>query len=560
MNWGQLSLLDPIISHSRLIPEQTAIIFWAESGEIEEFTYHQFYNLMQSHAAALHQSGIGRQDGVVLVLQHSMALVAAFWGALYLGARPAIFPYYSRTNDPASFGQQIHQLVAQSKARAVVTFARFESDLADVLADSGCQVLGIEAIPAGTNATIAPDYSSGEEIAFLQYTSGTTGTKKGVMLSHRAVLNSIFSMSDYIKLSDQDVIVNWLPLYHDYGLIAGTLLPLLTGRPTVLISPFQWVRRPAIFFEAIHRYQGTICYTPNFAFNHSVNTIRDREIVGYRLNSVRLMVSGAEPVRYESQQRFVDRFQAYGFNPDALVAGYGMAENTLAATITPIGQRNPTDWVDLRQLSETGRVVSLPPHSPGTFPFVSCGQPIANTFLRIVDEQGNELPERQAGDIWLKSQSLFSGYHLRPELTAKVLQNGWYNTGDIGYIADNQLYICDRKQDLIIVGGRNVYPKDLEAIAMSLPEIKEGGVVALGIYNQRTGTEGIVLICELSHKASPEEAKEIDRKLRQQITNLTGLTLQEIHLVHKGWIIKTQNAKLAREANHKKYEELLQKL
>lgn len=554
MDWNQASLLDPILTHLQQIPDQTALIFWAEDGKIEEISYRQFYDLIQSHAAALQQLGIGRQDGVILVLQHSLALVATFWGALYLGARPAIFPYYSPTSDPLTFRQQIHGLVTQSGARAVVTFTKFEADLRNLLADSGCQVLGIETIPAGTPQTVAPAYSSGEEIAFLQYTSGTTGAKKGVMLSHRAVLNSIFSMVDYVKLNEKEVIINWLPLYHDYGLIAGTLFPLVTGRPTVLISPFRWVRRPAILFEAIHRYQGTICYTPNFAFNHSVNTIRDRDIAGYSLSSIRLMISGAEPVRHESQQNFVNRFQAYGFNPDALVAGYGMAENTLAATITPIGKRNHTDWVDLRQLTETGRVISLPPHSPGTFPIVSCGRPIINTFLRIVDEQGNDLPERQVGDVWLKSQCLFSGYHLRPELTAKQFQDGWYDTGDVGYMADGQLYICDRKQDLIIVGGRNIYPKDLEAIAMSLPEIKEGGVVALGLYNQRLGTEGIILICELTHKASPEEAKEIEQKLRQQIANLMGIVLQKVHFVNKGWIIKTQNAKLAREANRQKYE------
>lgn len=266
------TLTQAVQARARLDPQRTALIFLHDDGREQVVCSGELHTQSARYAAALESAGVRPEDLVILVLKHSTELLYAFWGAIYLGAIASIFPFLTEKLDPQIYRERVHALATHSQARAVITFPEFKDELSELLAASGCSVLSIsEVAPAdrdGIAGRVWPEYNS-EKIAFLQHSSGTTGLQKGVALSHRSVLNQIDAYSRAIGLQTGDVIASWLPLYHDMGLIAGFVLPLVAGAPLALMSPFKSVRDPKILFQAIHRYRATLCWLPNFAYNHS---------------------------------------------------------------------------------------------------------------------------------------------------------------------------------------------------------------------------------------------------------------------------------------------------
>ena len=208
----------------------------------------------------------------------------------------------------------------------------------------------------------------------------------------------------------------------------------------------------------------------------------------------------------------------------------------------------------MHELQINKRAVPLPAQAPGSLATVSCGVPVAGGEIRILDEEGQPLPERQVGEIIIRTNALFSGYHGQPELTAQVMKDDWFYTGDLGYMAGGHLYICGRKKDMIIVAGRNVYPEDLEAIANMVPGIYSDRAVAFGVFDEQLGSERIVMVCDLKRKAGDAEKIDIERELRRRVHQELDVTLGEVHLVKKGWVVKTINGKIARSANREKYK------
>jgi fatty-acyl-CoA synthase len=408
---------------------------------------------------------------------------------------------------------------------------------------------------------VAADYlyrqfPAADDTAFLQHSSGSTGLQKGVMLSHRAVLNQIASYSEAIELTPDDVIVSWLPLYHDMGLIAAFVLPIMQAIPLVLMSPFQWVREPQLLLHAITRFRGTLCWLPNFAYNFLATRIRDTALEGVDLSSIRAVVNCSEPIYAESHRVFAKRFAPYGFRESALTACYAMAENTFAVTQSTLGVVPRVDRVDRRQLMEARVAEPLPADSdvPG-IENVSCGRPIPECALRIVDEGRHDVPERHVGEIALHSDSMLSGYYLRPELSEGAIEAGWYFTGDMGYVADGELFITGRKKDLIIVGGKNVYPQDIENLLNDVAGIHPGRVVAFGVQNPALGTEDVAVLAEVDDENALEgEGRgEIVRAIRTRVAQATEITAHYVYLVPPKWLIKTSSGKIARAANREKY-------
>jgi fatty-acyl-CoA synthase len=550
------TLIDPVVERAHRTPDHLTLIFWPEDGPHEHVTAARFHAEAAAFAQALQATGIGPDDLVVLVLHHSRPLLSAFWGALYLGAIPSIFPFLTEKLDPALYLERVRTLVAHSGVRAVITFPDFKADLSALLADVGCRVLSTDDVPGIESVgdfTPLWEQPSGEKIAFLQHSSGTTGLQKGVALSHRAVLNQVEAYGEAIKLTPQDVIVSWLPLYHDMGLIAGFVMPIVAGNTLVLMSPFHWVRAPRILFQAIDAYRGTLCWLPNFAYNHCVRAVRKRDLEGIGLRHWRAAINCSEPVRLDSHRMFLERFAPYGFREEALAVSYAMAENTFAVTQTPVGQPAHVDWVSVRALQEERHALPAPPDAPGSVAVVSCGYPIPGCEVAVVDETGARLPDRRVGEIIIRSSSMLSEYHARPDVTAEAIRDGWYYSGDMGYIAEGRLYVSGRKKDLIIVGGKNVYPQDLEAIANTVPGIHPGRAVAFGVMDERLGTESIVIVCELESTTAPEEIHTIERELRRRVVEQTEVTLRDVRLVDGRWLIKTSSGKIARNDNRAKY-------
>jgi fatty-acyl-CoA synthase len=557
------TLTQPIISRAMNDPERLAIVFVHDDGREEKLTAAQFHSEAARYALALHSIGVEPDDLVILVLRHSQTLLFAFWGALYLGAIASIFPFLTEKLDPQIYLERVKALVTHSKAKAVITFPEFKTELKDLLEEAGCLVLSTADVP-NTPADNLPAVDdphksewpafSADKIAFLQHSSGTTGLQKGVALSHRAVLNQIAAYSLAIDLRDDDVIVSWLPLYHDMGLIAGFVMPLVAGTPLVLMSPFKWVRDPKVLLQAITRQRGTLCWLPNFAYNHSARAIRSTDAAALDLSSMRAFINCSEPVYNESHQIFLSKFGACGVRETALSTCYAMAENTFAVTQHPTGQPARLDWVKTSVLQEERRALPAQGGDPGSTALVSCGVPIPGTEISIRDEHDVHLPDRQVGEIAIRSDCMLSGYYRRPDLTKQSVRAGWYYTGDMGYVADRELYITGRKKDMIIVGGKNIYPQDLEAIANMTPGIAPGRGVAFGLFDKNLGSENIIMVCELEGKGKSEtEKKNIEMELRSRVVQRSEIALADVRLVEGRWLIKTSSGKIARSANRDKY-------
>jgi fatty-acyl-CoA synthase len=536
-------------------PDATAIVFIpADNTPTRTITTREFFDSAGRYAAALRNVEVAPRDLVILVMEHSEALLYAFWGAMMLGAIPSIFPFLSDKLDPTMYFERVKALVEHSGAKAIIASAQFAESLAALLKDTNVRVItGSDLKPGEGKPTFSPGVS-GTDIAFLQHSSGTTGLQKGVALSHSAVLNQLADYGQAIRLNVSDRIVSWLPLYHDMGLIAGFIMPVSQGIPLVLMSPFHWIRDPKILLRAIHEHNATLCWLPNFAYNFLATRVRDNTIQGVDLSSIRAFVNCSEPMRVDSHRMFAERFAAYGLRPQALTTCYAMAENTFAVTQGGIDGPVTVDVISRAALADSHRADPITNGDTTILrmEMLSCGRPIPNCQMKIVDDSRNQLPERSVGEIAIHSDSMLSGYYHRDDLTAQVIFDGWYLTGDLGYIADGELYITGRKKDLIIVGGKNVYPQDLEAIANEVPGVYQGRVVAFGVPDERLGTEAIVLVCEVDTDDEDKRA-EIGREVRMRVAQQTETAVSNVLLVDARWLHKTSSGKIARGANREKY-------
>ncbi|MCB9452549.1 MAG: AMP-binding protein [Anaerolineaceae bacterium] len=494
-------------------------------------------------AAALHQHGIRPGDLVIIAHTQNLESIYAFWGALLVGAIPSMFPTLTDKLDPDIYRHSMAELVRFSGVRAILTTDAFAPQLASIV---DCVVLASSAIIPGEMAEIS--VPEAETIAFLQHSSGTTGLQKGVALTHVAVLNQLAAYSDTLRLTSEDVIVSWLPLYHDMGLIAGFLLPLVQGIPLVLMSPFDWVQHPALLFRAISDYRGTLCWLPNFAYNHLSRRTRKHDLEGISLHTMRAFINCSEPVQEDSHQQFLARFADYGLARKMLAVSYAMAENTFAVTQTPIGAYPALDVID-RETLETRQIARPASADSGdALTVVSCGSRIPGTSLRVVDDKGQPQPERQVGEFAIQSNYLLREYYHRPDLQPFV--DGWYRTGDMGYLADGQAYVIGRKKDLIINAGKNVYPQDIEAIINTIDGVHPGRCVVFGVPDSREGTELIAVVAEVDDGI---DRQALIKEIRMAVASQTTVSASFVTLVDAKWLVKTSSGKIARRANRDKW-------
>jgi fatty-acyl-CoA synthase len=537
------TLLDVVGDHGA-DPDARAVVYLRPGSDAETVSRREFWERADRCANGLRELGLRRGDVVILAHADGLDALYAFWGALRIGAIPSMFPTPTEKLDPDVYRTSMSLLVRHSGARMVVAADAFVPVLSEVV---GCLTTGFARLQASPSSAAPPVEPAPDDVAFLQHSSGTTGLQKGVALSHRAVLNQVASYSEALPLRPSDVIVSWLPLYHDMGLIAGFLLPMIQGLPLVLMSPFDWVRRPAWLFRALHEHGGTLCWLPNFAYSHCAHRILDRELVGVSLAGVRAFINCSEPVLDASQRQFLERFAAIGCRPEQLSASYAMAENVFAVTQAPLGRPPRLDVVDRAALAGEGRAVPAEA-GPGAVTCVSCGPAIPDVEVRIEDGR----PERQVGEIQVRSHCMLSGYHGRPDLDARLFEQGWYRTGDLGYLAGGELYVVGRKKDLIIVGGKNLHPHDLEAVVNAVAGVHPGRAVVFGVPDEREGTELVAVVAEVDSE-DPVARKAIGGAVRQALVAQAGVVASYVHLVGPKWLLKTSSGKIARGANREKW-------
>lgn len=538
-------------------PNQTIITLLQAKQEDHPISYRELIEGSAGYAATYQKEGIQPGEVVVLILQHGEDLIYAFWGAVLHGAIPSIMPFLTEKLLPERYRADLAALIEVTQPSAIVTYPEFESEVRMALKEGDSVRTVI--ISDQTEASQVPDFDilSGmqrqpEDIVLLQHSSGTTGLQKGVALSHQAVFNQLENLSQALDLRQTDVVVSWLPLYHDMGLIAGFLMPVLTRLHLVIMSPFEWVRAPYRLMQAVSQYQGTLSWLPNFAYHFCAQKIRDRHLEGVDLSSLRAVINCSEPVRDDAHIAFYEKFAPYGFQKNALAVSYAMAENVFAVTQAGVLDELIVEEID-REALQVERLARPAEAGKPSIRMVSCGLPIPNVRIKVVNSDGETLADRQVGEVAVSSNCKLTEYYHRPDVTSSAfLDQEWYLTGDFGYLVDGHLYITGRKKDLIIVGGKNVYPQDLEKLAMEIDGVHAGRVSAFGIFDEEKGTEDVIIVAEVD-TIDPEMHNRIMTEIRNHVNRGSAVALRQVYLVEPGWMVKTSSGKTARLANREKY-------
>ena len=547
-----------LLRHYSQTPDKVALTLLHTGEDDVAVTYGELVERSSAFTAALDEAGIQPGEVVILIQQHGLDLVNAYFGAILHGAIPSIMPFLTEKLLPERYRAGLASLISISKPAAIITYADFEDEVRSALIEGDSVRAVIVAEEVANDALVDADALRGlqrapEDVVLLQHSSGSTGLQKGVALSHQAVFNQLESYQLALELQDDDVIVSWLPLYHDMGLIAGFLMPVLSGIPLVLMSPFDWVRAPYRLMQAVSKYRGTLSWLPNFAYSFCAKKVRDRHMQDVDLSSWRAVINCSEPMRWDSQQAFLERFQPVGFREQALTTCYAMAENVFA--VTQGGITSPVNYDDIdREIFQIERKAVPAVEGQPSLRMVSAGKPIRNVEVKIVTPAGEALPERQVGEIALRSDCMLNGYFHREDITGEAFIDGWFLTGDYGYLADGEVYISGRKKDLIIVGGKNVYPQDVEEIVSGVPGVHPGRVVAFGVFNEDAGTEEVAVVAEIDEL---DRKNEITDAVRKAVATNSAVVLRYVHLVDAHWLVKTSSGKIARSANKEKFLETM---
>jgi acyl-CoA synthetase (AMP-forming)/AMP-acid ligase II len=537
-------------------PDREAIVHWTAGEEPYRWTYKSLIETAKKFSVKIKQAGIKPGDVCAIVIRHNRFFYPLYLGISRAGALPAVLAYPNPRLHPDKFRQGLEGMSQRSGLDYILTEKELYPTIQPLIEKKGSTIKSVlfpldwnleSDFNANADAEVEQFALSVKETEpiLLQHSSGTTGLQKPVVLSHRAILNHVINLGKAFKLSEQDKVVSWLPLYHDFGLIACFHIPLAYGITSIQINPFEWVLAPVLLLDVITKEKATLTCMPNFAYNVLAEKIDDEELEGIDLSSLRATVNAAEPIRHDSHEKFVAKFQKYGFEPTALACLYGMAEVTLGLTCHQPGKPITELYVDRNELSHG--VLKFADKDSVVRVCVSSGKLIDNGYARIVDENRKDIADGLVGEVAVKSVSMFDGYRNYPEKTAEVVENGWYFSGDYGFKYNDEFFIIGRKKDLIIVAGKNIYPEDIEDVINQVEGVIPGRVIAFGEEDEKMGTEQVAVVAET--KAETDKEKN---DLRIAILK-TGMTIDvNIHLVYlvpPRWLIKSSAGKPSRKAN-----------
>lgn len=540
--------------NSNMRPNNEAIIFWKDGKTFYRWTFKDLITKAEFYSNYFYELGIKRGEVCAIILRHHPEFYPIYMGIAGIGALPAVLAYPNPRLHPDKFRQGIIGMSARSGLDYIITDRELDEKIRPLIDGKQTTIKDI-IFPFEFDLKNCPDNSKNiEEIRnsikpedpfLLQHSSGTTGLQKPVVLSNKAVLDHIKYYGKSIELSKEDKVVSWLPLYHDMGLIAAFHLPLAFGIPSVQIDPFEWVLAPNILIEAIAKEGGTITWLPNFAYNVLADKVRDEWIYDFSLELLRMVINCSEPIRHYSHEKFLNKYSKYGLSKKSLSTCYAMAETTFAVTQNPPGKDITTIIVDRDRLAK-GEIQLTNEESTARI-CVSSGKVIDGCRVKIVDDKRNEIPSFKVGEIAIQSISMFDGYRNYPEKTAEVLQDGWYYSGDYGFIFENELFVIGRKKDIIIVAGKNIYPEDIEDLVSKIENVIPGRVIAFGEEDYELGTEVISVIAETNLEDENDKKALISKIKSEGIT--IDVSIKNVYLVPPRWLIKSSAGKPSRSAN-----------
>jgi fatty-acyl-CoA synthase len=535
-------------------PQAPFVTMWNDEDDVRTVSFGEFIRLAKAQAAQFQAQGLEVGDRVILIMPQGIPLMAAFAGAMLVSAIPAILAYPNFKVDPVKYRDGLSGVSQNLRARLAVVDDAFPNELfAQITLPDGSRMFRSSITNVSSAEPRLPDLRlQPDDVAFIQHSAGTTGLQKGVALSHKAVLTQLGHLAEALQIRNQDRIYSWLPLYHDMGLIACFMLPLVYHLPIVMQSPIEWVVRPGTMLQLISDYACTLAWAPNFALQFLARRVPVENRANFNLATLRAVINCSEPVRAQSIDEFILAYTHCGLRPEVLKSSYAMAENVFAVTQSSMDMSPRRVWVDAKELSRNNLAVPVDGAVQGAVCFVSSGKCLEGNQLRIVSAEGRSISDGVVGEILIRSDSLFAGYYNQPELGAKVLQGGWYRSGDLGFQLDGELYVIGRKKDLIIVAGRNIYPQDIEEIVYRHPLVHDGRAIAFGLYDPDLGTESIVVAAELEREVSTELSLEIERTIRSAIVAELDVSPRAIYLKGPSWIVKSTAGKPARSSTRDK--------
>ena len=507
------TLIEALASHVRAHPERIHLYLRQESGTEEPLTYAQLDREARAVAAGLLDLGLSPGERVGIMLPTERSFFVSFFGILCAGGVPVpIYPPFRRAMLEDHLRRQAG-ILRNAEASILITSGeiRAAAGLLQGLVASLNRVTTAQEL--GKAAPLpAPLPAMADTTALIQYTSGSTGDPKGVVLSHANLLANIRAIGEALAASSSDVVVSWLPLYHDMGLIGCWLGSLYYGALAILMPPQSFLADPMAWLWTVHRHRATITAGPNFAFELCLKVAPDSALDNLDLSSLRAVMNGAEPVSPSTLRRFQERFAPYGFRPEAMVPVYGLAENSVGLAFPPMGRAPVVDRVSRQTLTRDGIAHPAAPEDATALEFVACGQPLPGHQIRIVDEDGRELPERQEGRLQFKGPSATAGYFRNPEKTRALFEGEWLESGDRAYIAGGDIFITGRIKDMIKRAGRNIYPQEFEDFIGGLDGVRKGCVAVFASPDPRTGTERLVVIAE-TRLADPHRLETLRRSI-----------------------------------------------
>ena len=541
------TIVEALAWHAERVPDRVHIHLREDSGDETPLTYGWLWRAAQAVAGGLAERGLGRGDKVAIMLRTEQRFFPTFIGTLMAGCVPVpLYPPFRLDR----IEEYVHRQVAilrNAEARILVTFAEVER-VAGLLVR---QVPSLDSVATAADVDGEPRRpvpATADGPALIQYTSGSTGQPKGVLLSHGNLLANIRALVRRFDITSGDVGVSWLPLYHDMGLIGAWLGPLYFCAPLALMSPLAFLARPVRWLQALDAHRGTLSPAPNFAFDLCTTRIADEELDGLDLSSVRVLLNGSEPVSPATLRRFIERFAPYGLDPGAVYPVYGLAECSLGLSTPALGDAIRIDRVRRARFQASGHAEPAPDDDPGALRFVSCGRALPDHELGVFEGDGSRAPERVQGRVRFRGPSTTRGYYRNEEATRDlVVADGWLDSGDLGYVADGDLFLTGRAKDLIIKAGRNFYPHEAEAVAGGVPGIRTGCVAAFGVTDPDRGTEQFVILAET--RATDDAARAaLTQAVSREVSLALGVAPDRVVLAPPGSVAKTSSGKIRRGA------------
>jgi 1-acyl-sn-glycerol-3-phosphate acyltransferase len=539
-----------VLSH----PQRPHVYLYGEADEPETITYETLADGARALAAGLQARGLLPGQNVAIMLPTGRDYLFSLFGILQAGGipvpiypplRPSQLEDHLRRHAGILANAQAVLLITVSEAQQVGRLLKGQvGSLREVVTP------GELAVPA--TAFRGPPLQA-QDTAFLQYTSGSTGQPKGVILTHANLLDNIRAMGNAIQADSTDIFVSWLPLYHDMGLIGAWLGSLYYGIPLVLMSPLAFLTHPVRWLWTIHRHHGTLTAAPNFAYELCLSKVEDSDIEGLDLSSLRLAFNGAEPVSPNTVRRFGKRFAPYGFRPQAVAPVYGLAEAAVGLAFPPPERGPLIDSIEREVFMTRGKAVPVSSTTQAMLEFVACGQPLPGYQIRIVDEAGRELPEREEGRLQFQGPSVTSGYFRNSEATRRLFDGAWLDSGDLAYVAEGDVYLTSRVKDVIIRGGRNIYPYELDEAVGDIPGIRKGCVAVFGSPDPDSGTERLIIVAE-TREEETAALEALQARVREVTTDLLGMPPDDVVLAPPHTVLKTSSGKIRRAAVRELFE------